>query len=118
MVRCCKPRLVMADRGKQVARGQTASAAYQNRRTRTGPPRPALQDVWQFVLLAREVEIQFRPRMLEVLQNVGSLAKQVDTVANSLQGQTPACSRCSQPLKRHNTETVSRVARFDAYTPR
>lgn len=70
------------------------------------PPRPALQDVSQFMVLEREVEIQFRPRMLEALQN------KVNAVADSLQGQTPACSQCRQTMKRHDTETVSWVARF------
>jgi hypothetical protein len=70
------------------------------------PPRPALQEVSQFMVLEREVEIQYRPRMLEALQN------KVNAVADSLQGQAPACSRCRQPMKRHDTETVSWVARF------
>ena len=38
------------------------------------------------MLLAREVEIQYRPHMLEALQN------QVKAVADLLQGQTPVCS--------------------------
>jgi hypothetical protein len=70
------------------------------------PPRPALQEVSQFMVLEREVEIQYRPRMLEALQN------KVNAVADSLQGQPPACSQCRQPMKRHDTETVSWVARF------
>jgi hypothetical protein len=44
--------------------------------------------------------------MLEALQN------KVDAVADSLQGQTPVCSQCHQTMKRHDTETVSWVARF------
>jgi len=70
------------------------------------PQRPALQEVSQFMLLEREVEIEYRPRMLEALQN------KVDAVADSLQGQTPVCSQCHQTMKRHDTETVSWVARF------
>src|SRR6266852_4937121 len=70
------------------------------------PPRPALQEVSQFMLLEREVEIEYRPRMLEALQN------KVDAVADSLQGQAPVCSQCHQTMKRHDTETVSWVARF------
>jgi len=70
------------------------------------PPRPALQEVSQFMLLEREVEIEYRPRMLEALQN------KVDAVAESLQGQTPVCFQCHQTMKRHDTETVSWVARF------
>jgi len=70
------------------------------------PPRPALREVSQFMVLEREVEIQYRPLMLEALQN------KVNAVADSLQGQTPACSQCRQTMKRHDTETVSWVARF------
>jgi hypothetical protein len=70
------------------------------------PQRPALQEVSQFLLLEREVELEYRPRMLEALQN------KVNAVAGSLLGQTPACSRCGRPMRRHDTETVSWVARF------
>ena len=68
--------------------------------------RPALRDVSQFMLLEREVEFQYRPRILEALQN------KVHAVADSLQGQTPACSQCGQPMKPHDTETVSWRARL------
>ena len=70
------------------------------------PQRPALQEVSQFMLLEREVEIQYRPRMREALQN------KVNAVADSLRSQMPACSRCSQPMRRHDVETVSWVALF------
>jgi hypothetical protein len=70
------------------------------------PPRPALQEVSQFLLLEREVELQYRPRMLEALQN------KVNTVADSLQGQTPPCFQCRQPMKRHDTGNVSWLARL------
>ena len=70
------------------------------------PPRPALQDVSQFMLLEREVELQYRPQMLEALQN------KVNGVSDSLRDQTPACSRCMQPMKRHDTGPVSWEARF------
>ena len=69
------------------------------------PKRPALQEVSQFMLLEREVELQYRPHMLEALQN------KVHAVADSLRGQTPTCSRCSRPMKRHDAETVSWEAR-------
>src|ERR1019366_8200854 len=68
------------------------------------PLRPALQEVSQFMLLERAVEIQYRPCMQEALQD------KVNAVADSLRGQTPACSRCSQPMQRHDSETVSWVA--------
>ena len=57
------------------------------------------------MLLEREVELQYRPHMLEALQN------KVNAVADSLRGQTPTCSRCSRPMKRHDAETVSWEAR-------
>src|SRR5436309_5335625 len=70
------------------------------------PQRPALQEVSQFMLLEREVEVEYRPRMLEALQN------KLDAVADSVQEQTPVCSQCHQTMKRHDTETVSWLARF------
>jgi hypothetical protein len=56
--------------------------------------------------LEREVELEQRPRLLEALQD------KVNQVVDSLRGQTPTCSRCRLPMKRHDTETVSWVARF------
>src|SRR3989442_9223999 len=70
------------------------------------PQRPALQEVSSFILLEREVEIEYRPRMLEALQG------KVHAVAESLRDQTPACSLCGQSMRRHDTETVSWIARF------
>jgi len=60
------------------------------------------------MLLEREVEIQYRPRMQEALQD-----DKVNAVAESLRSQTPPCARCSQPMKRHDAETVSWIARFE-----
>src|SRR6266536_4610073 len=60
------------------------------------PQRPGLQEVSQFMLLEREVEIQYRPRMLKALQD------KVNAVADSLQGQTLVCSQCHQTMKRHD----------------
>ena len=70
------------------------------------PRHPVLQDVSQFMLLEREVEIQYRPLMREALQD------KVNAVADSLGDHTPAWSRCGQTMKRHDTETVSWGARF------
>ena len=70
------------------------------------PQRPALQEVSQFMLLEREVEIQYRPRMLEALQD------KVNAVAETLLSQTPTCAQCSQPMKRQDAATVSWIARF------
>src|SRR5207249_11314032 len=36
----------------------------------------------------------------------------LDAVADSVQEQTPVCSQCHQTMKRHDTETVSWLARF------
>jgi len=70
------------------------------------PQRPAWQEVSRFMLLEREVEIQHRPLMLAALQ------EKVNALADSLRGQTPACSRCAQPMQRHDSEAVSWVALF------
>ena len=69
------------------------------------PQRPALQEVSQFMLLEREVELEYRPRMLQALPN------KVNTVADSLRDQTPTCERCRQPMKRQDAEPVSWMAR-------
>jgi hypothetical protein len=71
--------------------------------TAQAPQRPALQEPTRFMSLEREVELQYRSHMLEALQN------KVNAVADSLQA--PACSRCSQPMKCHDTETVFWEAR-------
>lgn len=56
--------------------------------------------------LEREVEIEYRPIMLEALQS------KVNALAESVGDQTPACSQCGEPMKRHDSETVSWTARF------
>jgi hypothetical protein len=58
------------------------------------------------MLLEREVELEHRPRMLQALQG------KVNAVADSLRDQTPVCDQCGQPMKRHDTESVSWMARF------
>jgi transposase len=65
-----------------------------------------LQEVSQFMWLEREVEIQYRASMRKALQD------KVNAVADSLLSQSPTCARCSQPMQRQDTETVSWVARF------
>ena len=47
------------------------------------PQRPALHDVTPFMSLEREVELEYRSRMEQSLQN------KVGAVADSLRGQTP-----------------------------
>jgi hypothetical protein len=85
--------------------GQTASAAYPGR-TSGGPQRPPLGEVSRFIELEREVEIEYRPRMLEAPQN------KVNAAAGSLRDQTPACPQCGQPMQRYAAETVHWLARF------
>ena len=75
-------------------------------RLAAAPPRPALQEVPRFILLEREVEIEYRPRLLEALQG------KVNAVADSIGDQAPACGRCGQPMGRHDIESVSWRARF------
>lgn len=70
------------------------------------PPRPELQDVSRFILLEREVEVEYRPRMLEALQD------KVNAVADSVRGQACGCARCGNPMKRQDTGPVSWTARF------
>jgi hypothetical protein len=57
-------------------------------------------------VLEREVEIEYRPRLLEALQG------KVNAVADAVRDQTPCCSQCGQPMQRHDTESVSWLARF------
>lgn len=73
---------------------------------KAAPQRPALQELSQFIRLEREVEIEYRPRLLEALQG------KVNALAESISGQRPACSQCGQPMKRHDIESVSWTARF------
>lgn len=70
------------------------------------PQRPALGEVSRFIELEREVEIDYRPRMLEALQN------KVDAAADSLRDQPPACPQCGRPMLRYGAETVHWLARF------
>ena len=65
-----------------------------------------MQEVPRFLLLEREVEIEYQPRLLEALQG------KVNALADSLCDQAPACGQCGQPMQRHDTESVSWTARF------
>lgn len=58
------------------------------------------------MLLEREVEIEYRPRLLEALQG------KVNALADAVCDQVPCCAQCGQPMKRHDTESVSWLARF------
>ena len=57
------------------------------------------------MLLEREVELEYRPRMLQALPN------KVNSVADALRDQRPDCERCQPPMKRHDAEPVSWMAR-------
>lgn len=72
----------------------------------TPPARPVLaEDPPCFLLLEREVELEFRPRMLAALQG------KVDAVADTVQATAPSCPRCGQPMHCHDTRQVSWLAR-------
>jgi hypothetical protein len=71
------------------------------------PARPVLaDDPPRFLLLEREVEIEYRPQMLAALQ------RKVDTVAESSQGSLPSCPHCGQPMRCHDTRAVWWLARY------
>lgn len=75
----------------------------------TPPARPALaEEPPQFLLLEREVEIEYRPQMKEALQ------RKVDAVAEAVQATAPECPHCGQPMRRHDTRSVSWLARVGA----
>lgn len=56
--------------------------------------------------MEREVEEEFRPRMLEALQD------KVDKAAEALACQTPNCPVCEKPMSYHDSRPVSWLARF------
>lgn len=72
----------------------------------TPPARPALADhPSRFLLLEREVELDYRPQMLNALQ------RKVNAVAEETRGMLPACSHCGQTMRRQDTRDVSWWAR-------
>src|SRR2546421_6767038 len=71
------------------------------------PLRPRLADQpSRFVLLEREVELEYRPQMLEALQ------RKVNTVAEEAHARVPECPRCSQPMSYHDARPVSWLAHW------
>jgi hypothetical protein len=71
------------------------------------PTRPILaNDPPRFLLLEREVEIEYRPQMLAALQS------KVDACAATARGAAPVCSQCGQPMRRQETREVSWLARY------
>src|SRR5215471_16487569 len=70
------------------------------------PARPVLaHDPPRFLLLEREVEIEYRPQMLAALQ------RKVSAVAETAQGTLPLCPHCGQPMRCQDTRRVSWLAR-------
>ena len=71
------------------------------------PARPMLADEpSRFMLLEREVELEYRPQMLAALQS------KVDAVADASLSTLPSCPQCGQPMPRKDAERVSWIARF------
>src|SRR6202165_3243478 len=69
------------------------------------PLRPLLSDQpSRFILLEREVEQEYRPQMLERLQ------QKVNLVAGESQATAPACPQCARPMSYHDTRSVSWLA--------
>jgi hypothetical protein len=73
----------------------------------TPPARPWLADqASRFMTLEREVEEEFRPRLLQALQ------EKVAAVAKQTHASVPSCSPCGCAMKLHDDHTVSWLARF------
>jgi hypothetical protein len=73
----------------------------------TPPARPILaDDSSRFMLLERDVEIEFRPQMLAALQS------KVDAVSAEARALPPLCPQCRKPLRCHDTREISWLARF------
>jgi hypothetical protein len=71
------------------------------------PLRPQLADrPSRFVLLEREVELEYRPQMLEALQ------RKVNAVAEQACATVPECPHCGQPMGYHDTRPVSWLAHW------
>jgi hypothetical protein len=71
------------------------------------PLRPRLADQpSRFVLLEREVELEYRPQMLEALQ------RKVNTVAEEACATAPQCPRCGRPMSYHDARPVSWLAHW------
>src|SRR5664280_3050538 len=70
------------------------------------PRRPRLADQpSRFVLLEREVELEYRPQMLEALQ------RKVNTVAEEARATVPEC-QCGRPMTYHDARPVSWLAHW------
>lgn len=72
----------------------------------TPPARPWLADQpSRFMLLEREVEQEFRPRLLAALQ------EKVNAVAAQTHSSIPSCPRCGRTMSLHDDRMVSWLAR-------
>lgn len=70
---------------------------------------PELADqIPRFMIMERDVEVEFRPQMLEALQ------KRVDAEADLIE--VPGCRACGLAMKRHDTRSVGWTARFGQVT--
>ena len=70
------------------------------------PARPVLaDDPAHFLVLEREVEMEFRPQMLAALQG------KVDAFAAAARGAAPVCPQCAQSMRCQDTRKVSWLAR-------
>jgi len=72
----------------------------------TPPARPVVaEDPPRFLLLEREVEIEYRPQTLAALQC------KVDAVAAAARGTAPACPHCGRRMRCQDTREISWLAR-------
>jgi hypothetical protein len=70
------------------------------------PARPVLaDDPAHFLVLEREVEMEFRPQMLAALQ------RRVDAFAAAARAAAPLCPKCARPMRCQDTREVSWLAR-------
>ena len=73
------------------------------------PLRPRVADQpSRFVLLEREVELEYRPQMLAALQ------RKLNTVAEEIRAQTPECPRCGLTMSYHDARPVTWLAHLGA----
>src|SRR6266542_4663543 len=71
------------------------------------PLRPRLADQpSRFVLLEREVELEYKPRMLEALQ------RKVNIVAEEARATAPEYPRCGLPMSYHDARPVTWLAHW------
>lgn len=92
----------------------TRNALSQQRQPRTAPlhiakpaaQRPELSQPSEMIRLEREVEREYRPQMLESLQ------QKINEVAESTERTTPICRECSASMKYHDRREVSWITLY------